>query len=95
MRHVPEPIESILSELDLAEYDLVLVDSSTEAARRAALIRELADRSTGTGLVVIHDFEIDLYKRAAKGFLNRVGSRHSIPVRGFYGMLSATVRRGR
>lgn len=73
MRHVPEPIESILSELDLAEYDLVLVDSSTEAARRAALIRELADRSTGTGLVVIHDFEIDLYKRAAKGFLNRVG----------------------
>lgn len=72
MRYVPEPIESILSELDLAEYDLVLVDSSTEAARRAALIRELADRSTGTGLVVVHDFEIDLYKRAAKGFLNRV-----------------------
>jgi hypothetical protein len=72
MRHVPEPIESILSELDLAEYDLVLVDSSTEAARRAALILELADRSTGTGLVVIHDFEIDLYKRAAEGFLNRV-----------------------
>ncbi len=42
MRHVPEPIESILSELDLAEYDLVLVDSSTEAARRAALIRKVS-----------------------------------------------------
>jgi hypothetical protein len=70
--HVPEPIESILSELDLADYDLVLVDSSTEAERRAALIRELADQSSGTGLVVIHDFEIDLYKRAAKGFSNRV-----------------------
>lgn len=72
IRRVPEPIESILAELDLAEYDLVLVDSSTEAARRAALIRQLAHRSTGTCLVVIHDFEINLYKQAAKGFLNRV-----------------------
>jgi len=72
IRHVPEPIESILPELDLAQYDLVLVDSSTDAARRAALIQELADRFTGTCLVVIHDFEIDSYKRAAKGFRNRV-----------------------
>jgi hypothetical protein len=70
--HVPEPIESILPELNLSLYDLVLVDSSTEAASRAALIRELADRFTGTCLVVIHDFENDLYKRAAKGFLSRV-----------------------
>jgi hypothetical protein len=72
IRHVPEPIENILPELDLAEYDLVLVDSSTEAARRSALIRKLADQATGTCLVVIHDFEIDLYKQAAKGFSNRV-----------------------
>jgi hypothetical protein len=72
MRHVPEPIESILPELDMTEYDLVLVDSSTEADRRAALIRKLADRHIGTCLVVIHDFEIDLYKQAAKGFSNRV-----------------------
>jgi len=72
IRHVPEPIERILPELDLADYDLILVDSSTEAERRAALIRQLANQSTGTGLVVIHDFEIDLYRRAAKGFLNRI-----------------------
>jgi hypothetical protein len=72
MRHVPEPIESIVPELDMTEYDLVLVDSSTEADRRAALIRKLADRHNGTCLVVIHDFEIDLYKQAAKGFSNRV-----------------------
>ena len=57
---VPEPIESILPELDMTEYDLVLVDSSTEADRRAALIRKLADRDTGTCLVVIHDFEIQV-----------------------------------
>src|ERR1017187_4369576 len=72
IQRVPEPIESILTELDLAEYDLVLVDSSTEAARRAALIRRLANGSTGACLVVIHDFEIDLYQQAAKGFPNRV-----------------------
>ena len=47
IRHVPEPIERVLPELDLADYDLILVDSSTEAARRAALIGGLADRSTG------------------------------------------------
>jgi len=72
IRCVPEPIESILSELDLSEYDLVLVDSSTEASRRAALIRELAHRPTARCLFVIHDFEIDLYKAAAKGFLKFV-----------------------
>ena len=71
IRHVPEPIESILPELELADYDLVLVDSSTMAERRAALIRQLANRPAG-GLVAIHDFEIDLYRRAAKGFANRV-----------------------
>ena len=72
IRHVPEPIESVLPELDLAQYDLILVDSSSEAARRAALIGALADRFTGTCLVVIHDFEIESYKQAAKGFSNRV-----------------------
>jgi hypothetical protein len=72
IRHVPEPVESTLAEIDLADYDLVLIDSSTVAERRAALIRQLAGRSTGKSLVVIHDFEIDLYRRAAKGFVNRV-----------------------
>jgi hypothetical protein len=72
IRHVPEPIEGILAALNLSEYDLVLVDSSTEAIRRAAVIREIAIRDTGSGLVVIHDFEIDLYRKAAKGFANRI-----------------------
>ena len=72
IRHVPEPIESILPELELTDFDLVLVDSSTVAERRAALIRQLANRAPGIGLVAIHDFEIDLYRRAAKGFANRV-----------------------
>lgn len=72
IQFVPEPIESILAELDLAQFDLVLVDSSTEGARRAALIRELSHRPTGKCLVVIHDFEFSLYKQAAKGFVNCV-----------------------
>ena len=72
LRYVPEPIESILPELDLTEYDFVLVDSSTQAERRAALIRQLSLYSTIMGLIVIHDFEIELYRLAAKGFANRV-----------------------
>jgi predicted O-methyltransferase YrrM len=72
IRYAPEPVESLLPELDLGQYDLILVDSSTDAAKRAALVRELAARSDGTGLVVVHDFEIDLYRWAAKGFANRI-----------------------
>jgi hypothetical protein len=70
--YAPEPIESILPELDLACYDLVLVDSSTVAERRAELIRQLSRQSAGAGLIVVHDFEIDLYRRAAKGFAHRL-----------------------
>jgi hypothetical protein len=72
LQFVPEPVESILADLDLTQYDLVLVDSSTDETRRAALIRELAHRPTGCCLVVIHDFEFGLYKQAARGFVNCV-----------------------
>jgi len=72
MRYVPEPIERVLSEIRLDCYDLVLVDSSTEACRRASLIEELGERKDLRGIVAIHDFEIGLYRAAAKNFRNLV-----------------------
>jgi predicted O-methyltransferase YrrM len=70
MRLVPEPMESTLTETRLESYDLILVDSSTDAARRASLIRELARRHDFGALVAIHDFEISLYRAATKSFRN-------------------------
>lgn len=72
IRYIPEPIERVLSELPLDTYDLVLVDSSTEANRRASLIQELAERNDLRGMVAIHDFEVSQYRGAAKNFRNLV-----------------------
>jgi predicted O-methyltransferase YrrM len=65
---VEEPIERVLREIHLNSYDFILVDSSTAAGRRASLIRELAARQDFSALVAVHDFEIGLYRAAAKGF---------------------------
>jgi|SRR5437588_9223072 len=72
MRLVPEPIEDVLPEIPLDNYDLILVDSSTEASKRASLIEDLAGRQSFSALVAVHDFEIMLYRSAAKNFRNRV-----------------------
>jgi hypothetical protein len=72
MRLMPEPIENWLQEIPLDIWDLVLVDSSTEAARRGRLIEDLARRRNITALVVVHDFEVSLYRNAANDFRNRV-----------------------
>lgn len=73
MRLMPEPIEDVLQEIPLDSWDLILVDSSTEATRRASLIEALARGRSVTALVVVHDFEIALYRKAAKGFRHRIG----------------------
>jgi len=72
IRYIPEPIEHVLSEIPLDAYDFVLVDSSTEAIRRASLIQKLAERNDLRGMVAIHDFEVRLYRAAAKNFRNLV-----------------------
>ena len=68
IRLVEEPIQRVLREIHLNSYDFILVDSSTDAGRRASLIRELAARQDFSALVAVHDFEIGLYRAAAKGF---------------------------
>jgi len=71
LKLVAEPLESILEEVPLKTFDLILVDSSTLAEKRAATIRALGMRCDGSTLVVIHDYEINAYRRAAREFPNR------------------------
>jgi hypothetical protein len=72
MHLVEEPIEGALEKFALDDYDLILVDSSTDAKRRASLLYALARRRSLNALVAIHDFEVGLYRAAAQPFRNRV-----------------------
>jgi predicted O-methyltransferase YrrM len=72
MHLVEEPIERVLENFVHHDYDLVFVDSSTDANRRASLLRALARTKSLNALIAIHDFEVGLYRAAAQRFGNRV-----------------------
>ena len=71
LRLVEDPLETVLRELPLNAYDLLLVDHSDKYEIRAATISFLAHRAPGRTLILLHDYEIPLYRRAARGFRHR------------------------
>jgi hypothetical protein len=60
-----------VSDLDLEAFDLILIDDSKTSVQRAATIRAVASRQPQHPWIVIHDFEVDEYRRAASGFKHR------------------------
>ena len=56
---------------DLEAFDLIFVDDSTNAADRAATILALASRRPSNPWLVIHDYEVEEYRRASAGFKER------------------------
>lgn len=68
LRLLEDPLETTLQQLPLDSYDLLLVDHSDKYETRAATISFLARCSPRPTLVVLHDYEIPLYRRAARGF---------------------------
>jgi len=56
---------------DLEAFDLILVDDSTNAAERAATIQALANSRPLNPWLVIHDYEVEEYRRASLGFKQR------------------------
>ena len=56
---------------DLEAFDLVLIDDSKTSAQRSATIRAVAGKQPQRPWIVIHDFEVDEYRRAATGFKQR------------------------
>lgn len=56
---------------DLENFDLILVDDSTSAEQRAATIRALSERNPSNPWIVIHDYEVEDYRRASAGFKHR------------------------
>jgi hypothetical protein len=70
-RLVAEPMETVLQELSPGASDLIFVDHSVDAAARAATIRALAGWCADSALVVMHDFEVEIYQRSASAFPER------------------------
>lgn len=56
---------------DLEAFDLVLIDDSKTSTQRSATIRAVAGKQPQRPWIVIHDFEVDEYRRAAAGFKYR------------------------
>jgi hypothetical protein len=55
-----------VSSLDLARYDLIMVDDSDSLAARRASVQAVTEAVEPGPLVVVHDAEIEEYRRAAK-----------------------------
>ena len=68
LRLVNSEISESVSDLDLESFDLILIDDSKTSAQRAATIRAVARKQPKHPWIVIHDFEVDEYRRAAFDF---------------------------
>ena len=66
LRHCPEPVEGVVHELPLRSYDMIFVDNSCSVDGRAATIAAVLRMDAALPPVVIHDFEIEQYRRAAR-----------------------------
>ena len=60
-----------VSDLDLEQFDLILIDDSKTSAQRAATIRAVARKQPQRPWILIHDYEVNEYRTAAKGFKYR------------------------
>lgn len=75
-------MRSAIENIDLEEYDLIFVDDSTSSEERSRTIREIALRRPTQAVVVIHDFEVQAYREAAKLFRHRFIFRAFTPQTG-------------
>ncbi len=71
LKLIRREIADSVSTLDLEAFDLVLIDDSKTSTQRSATIRAVAGKQPQRPWIVIHDFEVDEYRRAATGFKQR------------------------
>jgi len=74
-RWVPNVVQGEIADavpnMDLEAFDLILIDDSKTSTQRAATIRATAGRRPRHPWIVIHDFEVEEYQRAARDFEKR------------------------
>jgi hypothetical protein len=64
-------IASSVSDLDLEQFDLILIDDSKTSAQRSATIRAVSRKQPQRPWILIHDYEVNEYRMAAKDFRYR------------------------
>lgn len=88
-------ISESVSTLDLEAFDLILIDDSQTSEQRVLTIREVSKRAPHRPWVVIHDFEIEDYRRAASGFRQTHRSKAYNPNTGLLWNNTTHARRAR
>jgi hypothetical protein len=71
LRHVNNEIANSVADLDLEQFDLILIDDSKTSAQRSATIRAIASKQPQRPWILIHDYEVSEYRTAASGFKYR------------------------
>jgi len=85
LRLVTGEIADTVADLDLESFDLILIDDSKTSTQRAATIRAVARKQPQYPWIVIHDFEVEEYRRAASAFKHRHRFRAYNPETGVVG----------
>jgi hypothetical protein len=71
LKLIDAEIAGSVSSLDLEQFDLILIDDSKTSTQRAETIRAVVRQQPQRPWIVIHDYEVNEYRMAAKGFKYR------------------------
>jgi predicted O-methyltransferase YrrM len=71
LKLVSGEVADSVSTLDLEAFDLILIDDSKNSAQRVATINAISNKQPRRPWIVIHDFEVDDYRKAASGLRQR------------------------
>jgi CheY-like chemotaxis protein len=78
-------IASVVADLEIDRYDLILVDDSADVGDRSRTIKAVAGSRPTNAIVAVHDFEIIQYRVAARGFGRPVVVREFTPQTALFG----------
>ena len=71
LNYVDGPLSTLVPTLDLSAYDLIFIDDATKATLRAETIRAVVAHCNARNMIVVHDFEVGTYQRAAEAAAQR------------------------
>lgn len=60
-----------INNIQFENYDLIFIDDSLTSEDRAKTIRQVSQNCHSSNVVIIHDYEVRLYREASKIFPNR------------------------
>jgi hypothetical protein len=68
MHAVDQPLADVLDQFNLDAYDLIFVDDALTREERARTISKIASAKPTRPVIIIHDYDMPVYRRAAGSF---------------------------